>query len=285
MRIAITGASGFLGTALAGLLRAQGHEVLPVHHAATGPVYPDLPDADVLFHLGGSGGIAAADADPTGDLRAHARSTLELAEATRAGRFGRLVLASSAAVYGAVQGVVAEGTEPRPLSAYGVSKRAAELYALSFARRYGIDAVVARIGNPYGPGQRRLVVYDLAVRALAAADAGGPLTVRGSGQDVRDFLYVQDAARALQIVGTDASPGAVVNLGAGQPCTILALATTVAEAAGLPADRVQPDGAAEPGKVSTFVPDVQRLRALGFAPEVSLAEGVQTTVDWLRGTR
>ena len=279
MRYAITGASGFIGSALVHLLAQTGNQVLPVPHSKTGAVYPHIPEADVLFHVGGGGGIAAADADPTGDLRAHATSTLELLTAQRAGCFGRLVLLSSAAVYGRVQGTVPEETEARPLAPYGVSKRTAELYLLAAVQRHSVDAAIARLGNPYGPGQRRLVVYDLALRAL---QHGAPLRVRGAGDAIRDFLHVRDVARALALIGAQAQSGSITNIGSGEPVSILDLAREVAASAGLKRDAVQTDGEAEPGKVNTFAPSVEKLRSLGFASEVSLSDGVAETVQWVR---
>lgn len=279
MRYAVTGASGFIGSAVVRVLTQTGGSVVAVPHRKDGAVYPTIPEADVLFHVGGGGGIAEADADPTSDLRAHATSTLELITAQRAGRFGRLVLLSSASVYGRVQGTVPEETEPRPLAPYGVSKRAAELYLLAAVQRHGTDSVIARLGNPYGPGQRRLVVYDLALRAL---QHGAPLAVRGAGDAIRDFLHVRDVARALALVGERAESGSVTNIGSGDPVSILDLAREIAVAAGLERDEVQPDGEAEPGKVNTFAPSVDRLRSLGFVPEVSLPDGVAETVQWVR---
>ena len=117
----VTGASGFLGGAIVRTLTERGDVVVPLHHSKGRVVYPHVPPVDVLVHAGGGGGIAAADADPTADLRAHAQSTLELLEAQKEGRFQRLVLVSSAAVYGRVQGLVPETQTPRPLAAYGVS--------------------------------------------------------------------------------------------------------------------------------------------------------------------
>jgi len=280
-RVAVTGASGFIGSALCALLLEQGATVLPVPHSKTGAVYPAIPDAEVLFHVGGGGGIAAADADPAGDLRAHATSTLELLAAQREGRFGRLVLLSSAAVYGRVQGVVPEDTPARPLAPYGVSKRAAELYVLAAVQRHGTDAVIGRLGNPYGPGQRSLVVYDLAKRALTD---GAPFRVFGAGDAVRDFLHVRDVAMALQVVGSRAESGSITNIGSGQPVSILELARTIAVAAGLPPSAARPDGEPEPGKVNTFAPDVTRLAALGFEPCVALPDGIAETVAWVRST-
>lgn len=275
----VTGASGFLGGAIARILTERGDVVVPLHHSKDSVVYPHVPVVDVLVHAGGGGGIAAADAEPAADLRAHAQSTLELLEAQKDGRFQRLVLISSAAVYGRVQGLVPETQTPRPLAAYGVSKRAAELYTQAYGDRYGLDVVVARVGNPYGPGQRKLVVYDLALRAL---QDGAPLVMRGNGSPVRDFLHVDDVARAVALVADRADAGGVLNLGSGQPVSIRDVALLVAEAAGIDARDVLGDGTPEGGKVNTFVPAVDGLQALGFVPKVALADGVAQTVAWVR---
>ena len=160
-----------------------------------------------------------------------------------------------------------------------MSKLAAEHYATVYRHRYGVDCRVARIGNPYGPGQRRLAIYDLARRALRE---GAPLHIRGDGCEVRDFIHGEDAARALVAIARRGEPGGVYNVGSGRPVSLREVATCIASSAGLPTGAVEADGQVEEGKVSVFYPCVQRLAGLGFQATRTLSEGIAQTVEWLR---
>ncbi len=287
MRVAVTGANGFLGSHLLAALRQAMPEgdirgvvrTDPVHRVPGVTYTDDLRPTDLLFHLAGSPGIAASLRDPSQDLDSNADLTLAMLEAVRAGAASTIVLCSSCAVYGAVEGPAYEDQPLQPISPYGVSKLASEYYTIVYHRLHGLDSRVARISNPYGPRQRKLAIYDLAYRAL---EQGSPLRIRGDGAAVRDFIHADDAARGLVTIGLRGEPGGVYNVGSGHPVTVRTVATHVAKAAGLPADAIEVDGRVEVAKVSRFFPSVQRLAGLGFQATRPLAEGIQETVDWLR---
>ncbi len=286
MRVSVTGANGFLGSHLLASLRQTiaGAELTGVVRSdparpVPGVTYTDsLVATDLLFHLAGSPGVDASLRDPWHDLASNAGLTLRMLEAVRAGTATTFVLCSSCAVYGAVEGPAHEDQPLQPISPYGVSKLAAENYTRVYHRLHGVDGRVARISNPYGPGQRKLAIHDLASRALR----GPPLRLRGDGQEIRDFIHVEDAARALITIGLRGKPGGVYNVGSGQAVTLRAVAMHVAEAAGLPAGAIESDGRAETGKVAVFYPSVERLAGLGFEASRPLASGIRETVEWLR---
>ena len=287
MRIAVTGAGGFLGTYLMQVLARElsGAEVTGVVRRE--PAMPvdgvrytsELSTADLVFHLAGSKGLAASLEDPHTDLEANAAGTLEVLDWVRGGGASTLILTSSSAVYGHLEGAAQEDRLLRPISPYGVSKLAAESYVYAYHHLHGVDGRIARISNVYGPGQRSLVIYELARRALTQ---GAPLRVRGDGRQTRDFIHAEDVARALLAIGLNGEPGGIYNVGSGEPISIAKVAGYVAAAAGLPADGVVLDGQVEAGKVSTFYPVVERLTSLGFRPIRLFAEGIAETVEWVR---
>jgi UDP-glucose 4-epimerase len=287
LRVSVTGGGGFLGTYLLRLLRKERRDAQLVAVVRRLPAEPvqdvdyrvQAPACDLLFHLAGSGGIAESLADPWRDLQAHAGDALAVLEAARGMPGVRVVLASSAAVYGQIDGVISEDQAPRPVSPYGVSKLAAEGYARAYAERYGLDVRIARIGNPYGPGQRRLAVYDLACRALREPP---PLRIRGTGAEVRDFVHASDVARALAAIADRGAPGETYNVASGRAVTLREVAELVGRAAGLPPAAVQPDGVAAPGSVGVFRPSIARLAGLGFGAGVPLDRGIEETVAWVR---
>ena len=287
MEITVTGSSGFIGTCLIKLLRERFQDSVIT---AVDPVEPQIPiegvqygqeltEGDVIFHLAGSQGIVSSIVDPKIDLELNAGLTIEVMERAKEDAFGRVVLASSCSVYGAVEGPAREDQHLFPVSPYGVSKIAAEEYVLAYHRQHGVDGRIARIGNAYGPGQKKLVIYDLIKRAL---EEGAPLHLHGDGSEVRDFVYVEDIARALIMIGFEAEAGGIYNIGSGQPVPLREVASLIATTVGLNANAIQTDNVEEVGKIKVFYPSVERIMALGFKPHWSIGEGISQTVQWVK---
>lgn len=287
-RVAVTGAGGFLGGHLLAQLRSRcpRTEVLAVGPPATsgaagGEPFGDLPPCEVVFHLGGAAGIEPSLADPASDLTRNALGTLLLLESLRRMPGVRVILASSAAVYGRAEGRVSEEQPPQPISPYGVSKLAAEGYVRVYGELHGVTACIARIGNVYGPGQRRLAIHDLARRAV---EQPPPLVLHGTGEEVRDFVHAADVARALLVIARRGTPGEAYNVASGTGVALREVAGLVARAAGLAPDAVVADRVPRPGQVDRFQPVVDKLFALGYRPSVELASGIAETVAWVRST-
>ncbi|MDP2324054.1 MAG: NAD-dependent epimerase/dehydratase family protein [Gammaproteobacteria bacterium] len=290
MRIAVTGAGGFLGTHLLRQLRARfpdahlsGVVRSSPAHSVVGVTYAQrLEPADYTLHLAGGGSVGGSLRDPVADLLLNTRGTVEVLEQLRTVGTGRLVIASSAAVYGRLEGLVSEGQPASPVSPYGVSKLASELYVHAYESLHGLDACVARIGNAYGPGQRQLAIYDLARRALRESP---PLRLHGTGEEVRDFIHASDVADSLIIIAQAGHRGATYNVASGHPVSMKDVARMIALAAGHEEDDVTTDGSAEPGKANVFCPSIQLLTELGFEPGVSLEQGIVETMEWVRCDR
>lgn len=283
----VTGASGFLGGWLLRRLRSNhpdatlaGVDPVAPREPVEGVRYGErLPErTDILFHLVGGTNIPRSIDEPWRDLEVNVRGLLDVLEAARVGAVGRVVLSSSSAVYGAAEGVISEDRPPAPLAPYGVSKQSAEQYMLAAWRLRGTDARIARITNAYGPGQRGYVVWDLARRALGGRP---PLTIRGDGDEVRDFIHAADVAGGLEMIALRGAAGGVYNIGSGRPVRIIDLAGRIAELAWGSKEAVQPDGAGSAAKVRQFLPDVSRVMALGFRPSMDLEAGLRETVAWI----
>lgn len=297
-RILVTGGSGFLGGHLVAALRARGDRVTIADRVGRSP-FDDVPAVavdlleddlhdllaegrfDGVFHLAGNVEVPLSVERPDVDFRLNATTTIRLLEALREAAPGAaMLLASTAAVYGeARDGVSSESHPANPVAPYGASKWMAESYAALYAERFGLRTTRARIFSMYGPGLRKHVVYDLVAKLHADPTR---LEILGDGGQVRDFLYVEDAVRALMAI-LDASPGRgeVVNVGSGAPLSIGELARAVATACAATPELAfgAPEDA---GRSRRWVADVSRLQALGFRPGVSLAEGLSRTVAWFR---
>jgi UDP-glucuronate 4-epimerase len=209
------------------------------------------------------------------------RGTAVLAEAAVRAGVGRLVFASSSSVYGERSGgPFAEGDPvERPISPYAATKRAGELLLHAFHAAHDLGVVCARIFTAYGPRQRP----DLAIRKFAERmRRGESIPVYGDGASVRDFTYVDDLVDGL-VRALDAEPGfAILNFGAGRTVTLLELIGQLERALGVPAKIEWLP--AQRGDVSRTWADVSAARAaLGYAPRVSLEDGIARFVEWLGG--
>jgi UDP-glucose 4-epimerase len=240
--------------------------------------------ADAIFQLAGTGLVPVSIEHPIDDLLRNARTTLAALEASRAqDRPPVLCYVSSAAVYGdARRTPMDEGHPLAPLSPYGISKLAAEQYVRLYADLHGVPAFSVRPFSLYGPRQRKLVVYDLLVRALAGED---PLVVRGAPEVSRDFVFVEDCARALVTLARRASAqGEAYNIASGRSTTLQELVEELVWAARASCE-IEFTGDVRPGDPLRWDGDASRARELGALFETPLADGLRRTVAWLEGAR
>jgi len=296
-RILVTGGSGFLGFHLSRALLERGAHVTVLDRTGRAPLAGvavlalDLLDAELVplladggyafvFHLAGTVEVPLSVERPARALALNAGTTVRLLDALRIAspRTGFL-LASTAAVYGeAPDGPCPETQVPAPVAPYGASKWLAESYAELYARHFGLRTLRARIFSMYGPGLHKHVVHDLIEKVHRDPKR---LEVLGDGSHVRDFIFVEDAVAALLHLAEAARPGEVYNVASGRPVTIAELVRAVCRAAGI-APRIDFVGRETAGTSRRWIADVDRIRALGFAPRVSLDEGLARTVAWYR---
>jgi len=202
-------------------------------------------------------------------------------EAMRDAGVRRVVFTSSGAVYGEqTEQPVREDHAPNPQSPYAVSKLAAEYYVRTIGALWGIETVILRIFNAYGPGQSLPASHPPVVpRFLHQALHGGSLVIFGSGGQTRDFVYVDDVVEALAAAATAADVDRrIVNVGTGRETSINDLAARVAEATGREVDLLH--SPAESGGVSRLCADISVARQLlNYEPCVDLAQGLSLTLE------
>ncbi|MEV6066942.1 NAD-dependent epimerase/dehydratase family protein [Nocardia sp. NPDC052001] len=301
--VLVTGGAGFIGSHLVELLVAAGARVTVLDNFTSGsrdnlaavadaitlretdirqldwPEYLTEHPADFIFHLAANAYVPPSVEDPAFDLELNFQTTFRLLEALRGLKWpGRLVFASSAAVYGnSVRIPISEDDPTVPISPYGVGKLAAERYLAVFANLYGLNMASVRFFSAFGPRQRKQVVFDL----LAKLDRDHErLFIHGDGTQVRDFLFVGDAARSVMIVAANAPlRGEVYNVGAGREYTIDQLAKSLCSITGLHPD-FDYSGSNRPGDPEQLVVDISRLNAIGYQPHTDFDQGLTTTVAW-----
>jgi len=302
MHTLVTGGAGFIGTALVERLLAEGHSVDVADNLSSGSLWhladarasagrnfafhqvdvraPEITELivrrrpEVVWHLAAhpDGGSAAAQAhtDVVG--------ALAVLEGVRAGETRKLVVASSASVYGeGGDRALSESHARRPLSPRAVGKHAVDAYLAVHAELDNVRFSSLVLANAYGPRTTRGVVGQWA----EALVSGRPCTVFGDGTQVRDFVYIDDVVDALARAA-DRADGMVVNVGTGQPTSLLALHAAMVEVAGRTADddRGPPlglhHGAARAGEPHSVVLDPSRAaEVLGWQPWTGLSEGLE----------
>jgi len=297
MRYVVTGAAGFIGSHLGEALLAAGHEVVGVD-AFTDYYDPalkeenargldvrrldlavdelDLDGVDGVFHLAGQPGVRSFGDVFDLYLRRNVLATQRVFEAAAAAGV-RVVFASSSSVYGEAERYpTPEDTPPRPLSPYGITKLACEHLARAYGRSFGLDAVVLRYFNAYGPRQRPDMAFTRVVLALAE---GRPFTLFGDGEQSRSFTYVADVVSATVAAMERASAGDVLNVGGGEEATRNDAIARLEAIAGRTL-QLQRDEAV-PGDQRRTKADTTRIReALGWEPRTSLDEGLRAEWAW-----
>lgn len=297
MRVLITGGAGFIGTALANRLAADGHHVRVLDDLSAGDpaglhgdvvftrgdvrdrpkLWTLLQKVDCVFHLAARVSVQESVLYPREYNDVNVGGTVSLAEATRDAGVRRLVLASSATVYGPQpHQPVMESAWPHPQVPYAVSKLAAEHYVFALGALNGIETVALRIFNAYGPGQRIPPVHAPVIpHFLRNVLTGTSLVVHGDGSQTRDFVYIDDVVDALVAAATAAGVDRkVINVGSGEETSLHALISALGEVT-----QRQPEviyNVQQVGGTTRLVADLEQARwLLGYMPNVLLRDGLQ----------
>lgn len=301
MNFLVTGGAGFLGVALANRLARDDHQVRVIDNLTAGDperldpaVFFDRGDVadipklwtllhgvDCVYHLAARVSVAESILYPRDYNHVNVGGTVSVMEAMRDAGVKRVVLASSGALYGEkAHQPVAEDQRPDPNSPYGVSKLAAEYYVRTIGALWGIETVALRIFNAYGPGQRTRPAHPPVVpQFLKKASSGGSLVVLGSGEQTRDFVYVDDVVEALVAAASAAGVDQrVINIGSGVEVSINSLLATIGRVVGRPVSVIH--NTDQSGGVSRLCADITLAgRLLGFEPRVALEDGLYRTVQ------
>lgn len=238
----------------------------------------------LVFNLSGQSGAARSVDDPQTDLDINYRGHLAVLEAARQlSPSAKVVFASSRLYYGHQDALpVPEDARPDPRSFHAIHKGAAEDATRVYGRLFGLRAVVARITNPYGPGQpRERTAYGVINRLVYLAASGDVLPIYGDGSQLRDYIHVSDVATALLLMGeSPVADGRTYNVGSGAGTALVDAAKAVIEiAGGGRLAHVPWPPLAEQIETGDFVANIARIRAeLGWTPTIALRQGLEQTV-------
>ena len=302
-RVLVTGAGGFLGSHFCSYFGSHGYEVAAVGRFSARSVdtelYPNLwqlcgmtlPDHNLVavfrdfrptlvIHAAGTASVADSVQAPYSDFQRTVDVCAFTLELTRQyASQAHFVLLSSASVYGNPHSLpIDEEAQCKPLSPYGYHKWLCELLANEYSSLQGVKVSVLRIFSAYGERMKRQVMFDLCKKFL---DPEQPeVRVQGTGSETRDFIHALDVARIIELLAAKDACG-TFNVASGSQTTVKELVELLSSCLGY-RKKVSYDGQVRPGDPMHWHANIEKIRDLGFVPEVILPAGVAAFCNWFK---
>jgi UDP-glucose 4-epimerase len=302
MRVLITGGAGFIGSRLAKRRLAEGAETVVLDDFRTGrrenlrdcqgveliegsvvdrnAVARATKGVDYVHHLAAMVSVPESMEKPNECLAVNAGGTLNVLEAARNAGAKKVVLSSSAAVYGDdPTSPKSVDLKPAPKSPYAITKLDGEYYLKMYSEEFGVPTVSLRYFNVYGPMQDPKSQYAAAIPIFVSrALRGEPLTIFGDGEQTRDFVFVEDVVEANVLAASSEATG-VFNVATGEATTVNETVAAIKERTSSASEIVHVDERA--GDVKHSLASIEETtRALGFRPKTPFAEGLRQTIDY-----
>jgi UDP-glucose 4-epimerase len=303
----VTGGAGFIGSAIARALVARGDRVRILDNFSSGKrenlaeiadrvevISASILDDDALaravngaqivFHEAAIPSVPKSMAEPVENHEVNATGTLKVLQAAKAAGVERMVYAASSAAYGSDPRLPkVETMVTAPISPYGGSKLAGEIYCQVYTAAYGLPTVCLRYFNVFGPRQDPQSEYAAVIpKFITRVLSGGTPIIFGDGTQSRDFCYIDNVIEAnLKAAEAPGAAGGVFNVACGVATTLDDVVTVIGEILGRRIEaRKEPE---RHGDIKHSVADISAARAgLGYTAGVSFAEGMRRTVDWYR---
>lgn len=309
MSILITGGAGFIGSALAEKLLAQGQRVIILDNF--NPYYDptlkranvarlkgatvlegDIRDQDLvgqvvrgygvrrIAHLAALAGVRSSIDQPSEYLQVNTQGTLNILEAGRHANVENIVIASTSSVYGQTPNLpfAEQDSADRPLAAYPASKRGAEIMAHTYHHMFGMNITVLRYFNVYGPAGRPDM---MPLRLFNAAMSGEAVPIFNNGQIDRDWTYIQDIV-AGSVTAIERPLGyEIINLGLGQPISLNTFIAHIEQLTGRKINRLDKSAPLSEPPI-TFCNNQKARRLLDFNPNTPIEDGLARTWEWFR---
>jgi UDP-glucose 4-epimerase len=301
----VTGGAGFIGSHLSRALIERGDKVVILDSLESGKVsnIADLLESenlefiedsilhesrlisicsgiDGIFHLAALVSVQRSIDDPELNHRINVDGFFSVLEVARKSRINKMVLASSAALYGnSYSPPHYESLQAVPLSPYAVGKYTSEVYSSVYSALYGVNVVCLRFFNVYGPNQDPSSPYSGVIsKFMEEVSTGKDIIIFGDGEQTRDFVYVLDVVQAL-LLSMDSNLFGVFNVGTGIPTTINHLSHQIIKTSGSKVKVIHREQ--REGEVRYSYADISKARSeLGFNPEYTLEKGLLNTYSW-----
>jgi len=281
MKITITGGSGFIGSELSLFLLKKNHKIIiadikepSLQELKDFYTFCDVTDphqvqdvikgSKLVYHLAANPNPSLAEKNPRWDLRTNVMGTMNVIQSCIRNK-SRMIFASSAAI------------KYSPYSCYAISKRTAEKYILHYVKKEGLNASITRFWNVYGPTQKLgFVIPDFIEKLKKNQNA---IFIRGTGFDLRDFVYIDDIVKALWLIGRKGEPGVIYEVGTGKQFTIIELAKMIGKIMNNREPKVYPSKEIREWSRREIKEDLGNIYKLGWRPEVSLEEGLKKVIE------
>lgn len=296
MRVLITGIKGFIGSHLANKFAGMGHEVIGIDH---GESQSDIKvyDVDILsgnitsvleenkpeliIHCAGLADVTYSMNHSEEDFKANTWMVYKVLNAMKESELckTRFVLLSSAAVYGQPESLpIMEEAVLHPISPYALHKKMAEDICQYFVMQQGFDIRILRVFSAYGPGLKKQIFWDMYQKITAT----GRLELFGSGEESRDYIFIEDLAEAVYLIAMDRKKSYTVwNVANGIEVTIREVAEIFAQAENLPLDKVFFNGQIRSGDPTNWCADISRLKSIGFEGKTDILAGIKRYIGWI----
>src|SRR5258705_647457 len=297
MKLLVTGAAGFIGSTYVRLVSGE-HEVRVLDKLTYAGRSENLPEGielvvgaiedpvavreamegvDAVVNFAAESHVDRSIDDQNAFARTHVVGTGTLLDAARELGIGRYLQVSTDEVYGSIDsGSFTESSPLDPSSPYSATKAAGDLLVSAHAHTYGIEAVICRGSNNYGPRQYPEKLIPLMV---LNALAGDQLPVYGDGRQVRNWLYVEDFARAIDLTLERGAPGEVYNVGGPDELVNIDVVKRIVELTGADPGLIE-HVTDRPGHDRRYSLSSDRVRSLGWRPRTHFDEGIEQTVSW-----
>jgi len=305
-KILVTGGAGFIGCNIVRRLIAEGHDVRVLDNFSTGQrenlkgvdveliegdltsyhmVQRAIKGVDYVLHQGALPSVPRSVKDPIATTNVNVMGTLNVLTAAHEEGVKRVVYASSSSVYGDTLELPKRETMlPQPKSPYAASKLAGEYLCRVFYETYGLEVVILRYFNVFGPFQNPHSQYAAVIpKFITAALKGEPVTIFGDGRQSRDFTFVDNVVEAnlAALQAPKSALGKPINIACGQSYTLLDLVATLEELLDTTIKRVFKEP--RPGDVQHSWADISLAKELlGYEPRVDFREGLRRTIAWYR---
>jgi UDP-glucose 4-epimerase len=304
MKALITGGAGFIGSHLADLLLTEGYDVTVLDNLSSGSksnltsekirfVQGDVKDRNIVskltedcdiifdfaaFHPNIVGHIMTqASNEPAKDATETLSGIINVLEAARMSK-SKVVLASTAAVYGEpkINPVNEDDRNVKPTSAYGMSKYCAELYCKFYHQQYNLPVFIGRIFNTYGPRMYKYLLFDTMLKLTSSSNE---IKMFGTGEEIRDFIFVKDTAAAFYSLSQSDYFAKAVNIGTGAGTRVKDMIKNLTDILQID-PKIQYIGESWPGSATAVVADNHTLKNLGWKQQHTLTQGIELFVDW-----
>ena len=299
MKILVTGGNGFIGHTLVRHLLNEDNEVKVIdikpikfsdpkleyiRKSVLEDIRWEMRDCDMVYHLAAELGVVNSDKKPLNTLAVNIDGTVNVFRCALGTNVKKIVYTSSSEVYGEPREIPMKEESPKsPVSIYGVSKLTAEMYAYGYFKEYGMDINPVRLFNVYGPGQGFEWVMPIFIQRVLNHES--PL-VFGDGSQVRCFTYIADIIKGMETVRKNGKKGEAYNIANTDQITMKELAELIIQVSG---EDLKPkmvsfgaDTRTKERDIMKRIPSIEKLRTLGWKPEVNIQEGLKRTYNWYK---